>query len=317
MKIIAVLLTYNRLPLLKKCVQAVEQQTTKPDLIIIINNGSTDGTGAWLAGQRVTTYTQANSGGAGGFSFGIRQAYRQGADWIWLMDDDTIPRRDALEELLAALSRLSHHMDQIGFLSSKVLWTDGTPHHMNLHHVLKNKEKRARFSFARETDLPLVQFGTFVSMLLSARAVEKVGLPIKEYFIWSDDVEYSQRMINSGLAGIAVAESIATHETTTNFGSNVFSDPPASLPKFRYGLRNELFTKRLHEGRKAFWISWIHRMVMMPFRIAYNRTDHRWAFMKVMWKTSLAALFFHPSIEHVDRRDKGNSSNQLMEEPTT
>src|SRR5438128_12609415 len=124
MKIIAVVVTYNRLPLLKKSLDAVYSQTRKPDAIIVINNGSTDDTGEWLQTQPVINYTQENKGGAGGFSYGINKAYGHGADWIWLMDDDTIPQKDSLEKLEAAVTKLQPHLDKVGFLSSTVLWAD-------------------------------------------------------------------------------------------------------------------------------------------------------------------------------------------------
>ncbi len=297
MKIIAFIVTYNRLKLLKKCLNAVIGQTRKPDEIMVINNGSTDGTTEWLSTQPVTTYTRENKGGADGFSYGIDMAYNCGADWIWIMDDDTIPQNDALQQLLTALSQLGNQQEKVGFLSSAVLWTDGKPHEMNKSHLQRDHKKLANFPFASQAGLPLVQFGTFVSMLLSAKAVEKVGLPFKEFFIWCDDFEYSKRIINSGLAGLAVKDSITTHETPTNNQSNVFLDPQSSLWKFNYGLRNEMFTKRLHQGELSFWKTWIHRMFIMPFRIVINRKTHRWEYIKVVWKTSMEAITFRPTIE--------------------
>ena len=160
MKIIAVIVTYNRLPLLKKCLRAVAKQSRKPDEIIVINNGSTDDTGKWLSTQNVITYTQENKGGAGGFSAGINQAYRHRADWIWLMDDDTIPQNDSLEKLVAALEKSAYQKERIGFLSSMVHWTDGNVHEMNRTYLLKDKKKMAKFPFVQEIVMPLIQWGT-------------------------------------------------------------------------------------------------------------------------------------------------------------
>lgn len=300
MKIIAVIVTYNRLELLKKCLQAVGGQSRKPDDIIVINNGSTDDTENWVATQPLITYNLANIGGAGGFSYGIRAAYRHGADWIWLMDDDTIPKNDALEQLVKKLEDLAPELDSVGFLSSSVLWTDGSIHEMNRTYKLDDKNKLSKLSLTGTFDMPLIQFGTFVSMLVSAKAVEKVGLPIKEFFIWSDDVEYSKRIIKNGLAGLAVTDSVANHETPINHISSVFKDTHLHLWKYRYGLRNEMFTKRLHDGELQFWITWIHRMFVLPLRIFINRKNHRWPFMKVVWATSIAAISFKPAIERVD-----------------
>ncbi len=300
MKVIAVIVTYNRLELLKKCLRAVHEQTRKPDHIIVINNGSTDDTKEWLSEQNVITYTQENSGGAGGFSYGVKMAYGHGADWIWLMDDDTITQNDALEQLLFGLNKLGGNQENVGFLSSSVFWTDGNLHELNRTYLLEDKKKIANFSFTNETDLPFIQWGTFVSMLLSAKAVEKVGLPIKDFFIWCDDAEYSKRIIGSGMPGFLVKDSAVTHETPNNHQSSVLQDPRSSIWKYNYGLRNELFTKRMHDGKLQFWVTWTHRMFIMPFRIIINRKTDRWPYIKLVWKTSLNALFFHPEIERVD-----------------
>ena len=79
----AVVVTYNRLNDLKLCIDSLNQQTRPLDAIIVINNGSTDGTSGWLAEQNgLTVITQSNLGGAGGFLAGgwITQAL-QTAGW--------------------------------------------------------------------------------------------------------------------------------------------------------------------------------------------------------------------------------------------
>jgi GT2 family glycosyltransferase len=304
MKIIAVVVTYNRLPLLRKSLQAIAQQTRKPDEVLVINNSSSDGTTEWLAKQDYTAFTRPNEGGAAGFSFGIKKAYEHGADWIWLMDDDTIPVPDALEQLTAALDKLAVHKERIGFLSSEVHWVDGSLHRMNRSLVEKKQDVLERFSFVTEAGFTLVKGGTFVSMLLSADAVEKLGLPIKEYFIWSDDVEYSMRIIASGLAGIEVVSSTVIHETPTNHKCHVLKDEQSAVWKYKYGLRNELCTRRLLKGEWSFWWALVKRMIVWPLHIMRRRKNHRWAYIKVVWQTSLQAITFRPSIEKVNSRHR-------------
>jgi rhamnopyranosyl-N-acetylglucosaminyl-diphospho-decaprenol beta-1,3/1,4-galactofuranosyltransferase len=302
MKIIAIVVTYNRLSLLKKCLQAIAYQTRLPDEVIIINNGSTDGTAAYLATQSHLYFTQENEGGAAGFSTGIKKAYEREADWIWLMDDDTLPQPDALAQLLTTLALLKEHQHKIGFLSSEVQWTDGSLHKMNRTWPVRSKEAQAEFLFAAEKNIPLIRYGTFVSMLLSAAAVEKTGLPIKDFFIWCDDLEYSKRIISKGLAGLAVPTSIVIHNTPMNHESSVFRDPGKDLWKYRYGLRNELYTKRQHEGRKAFWSTWMYRQFIWPILIVKDRKSHRRAYIMVVWQSNFASLFFHPKVENVHSR---------------
>jgi len=102
----AVVVTYNRLPLLQKCVEKLEGQTAPCD-ILVVDNASSDGTAAWLDSQqkegRLRAHnTGANLGGAGGFNKGMRWAVEAGYEYLWLMDDDCPPEPDALEKLLEA-----------------------------------------------------------------------------------------------------------------------------------------------------------------------------------------------------------------------
>ena len=99
---VAIVVTYNRRDLLIECVNALLNQTEQVD-IMVIDNASTDGTEGALQGYRDQKHVQyintgKNLGGAGGFNFGIRKAYEQGYKYFWIMDDDTIPAENALQE---------------------------------------------------------------------------------------------------------------------------------------------------------------------------------------------------------------------------
>lgn len=120
----AVVVTYNRLALLKRCVGCLRGQTALCD-ILIVNNASTDGTEEWLAAQAdlLSRNTGSNLGGAGGFNYGMRWAVEAEFDYVWVMDDDTLPKPDALEKLLEANGLLK---GDYGWLSSVALWTDGS-----------------------------------------------------------------------------------------------------------------------------------------------------------------------------------------------
>lgn len=100
-KVIAVIVTYNRKTLLQRVVDSLRNQSVPLYGIIVVDNGSTDGTGEWLDGQDgLTVIHQENVGGSGGFWRGIKEASRLDCDWIWCMDDDVFPREDCLKTLL-------------------------------------------------------------------------------------------------------------------------------------------------------------------------------------------------------------------------
>jgi rhamnopyranosyl-N-acetylglucosaminyl-diphospho-decaprenol beta-1,3/1,4-galactofuranosyltransferase len=230
--------THNRLPLLQECLQAIQEQTRQVCGIIVVNNGSSDGTAEWLLGQqKLTVISQPNLGGAGGFNTGIRQARDSGASWIWCMDDDTIPQADCLEKLLVASnfpSRSSN--DAPVLLCSRVKWTDGTDHRMNRPWLLA-------------TSLPSLDDGfvpiracTFCSVLIRGNVVDRYGLPFKDFFIWADDFEYTARILRHH-RGLLVLASVATHKTKTNHMT--VSDPG---PRHYFSIRNNIWIIRFSNG---------------------------------------------------------------------
>ena len=102
----AIVVTYNRLPLLKQCLAALRAQTVQGFTVLLVDNASTDGTADYIKTLAmpglVCRNPGENLGGAGGFAYGIRAAAELGCEAVWIMDDDTLPEPDALAALLAA-----------------------------------------------------------------------------------------------------------------------------------------------------------------------------------------------------------------------
>ena len=113
--------------MLQKCLDCLLRQEGASCDILVIDNDSTDGTGAFVAAEYALPQvhyfnTGENFGGAGGFHLGLYWAVISGYEYVWLMDDDALPEPTALVELLQAGSMLGDW----GFLSSAVYWTDGS-----------------------------------------------------------------------------------------------------------------------------------------------------------------------------------------------
>lgn len=264
--ITAIIVTHNRKTLLTRCLDAVARQTCRPSSILIVDNASTDGTReqlgseGWLARNDFELLSlETNTGGAGGFHHGIKHAYANGADWIWVMDDDCIPEPDCLEKLLAAMEHVHKgEREDIGFLASRVLWTDGSPCLMNLPvlHPLWFEPHSSTSNLAR------LSSSSFVSMLVSRKAVEKVGLPVKEFFIWFDDAEYSLR-ISEQMLCFMVSNSVTIHATDRNIAALDFTQlTDASLWKFSHGIRNQasyMFEKKGTAAGLLFCLQMITR----------------------------------------------------------
>ena len=235
----AVVVTHNRKELLRECLAALDAQTRRPDRILVVENASTDGTRSMLEqdyGHVDVLALPTNEGSAGGFHEGIKRAHEDGADWIWLMDDDTIPEPDALAELLGAPARLDGGPPP-ALLASRVVWRDGKVHPMNATWPERSRVERV-IDGAQRGLVPL-RFATWVSLLLHKGAVERHGLPLKHFFIWSDDVEYTSRVLLGGDRAYLVPTSVVLHKT--EHAHTHMSAPPE---RFYYHVRNTLFIAR-------------------------------------------------------------------------
>ena len=292
LRIAAAVVTYNRKELLAECVGALLEQTYPMD-ILLIDNASTDGTRQELEelicqGKVQYINTGANLGGAGGFHVAVKEAVSRKYDYIWLMDDDTIPEKDALSALVQALKDTKGNF---GFLSSKAVWKDGNVCRMNEQKFLDSEVINGKkFTKCRQA--------TFVSLFLPSRVVLQIGLPIKEFFIWGDDVEYTRR-ISEKYVCYYVPESVVLHKTANNEGSNIATDDVSRMDRYRYAYRNEVYIARKENlSRKLYQIS---KIAFHIVRVILKSHGYRWKKIKIIVGASVEGLKFRPSVEYIER----------------
>jgi GT2 family glycosyltransferase len=242
----AVVVTHNRVELLRRCLDHLERQTRPPDAILVVDNASTDGTGDMLREQARADVLrlEENAGGAGGFSRGLSEAHARGYDWCWLMDDDTFAGERCLEALLDG-ARLAPSPPSI--MSSVVRWKDGRLHPMNRPWPRTNA--RADFVRAAAAGLVPIRSASFVSTMVHRDAVDRHGLPHAHYFIWHDDTEYTRRVL-AREHGYIVPDSVATHWTAR--AADVVGDERG---RFYYKVRNHIWALRgdAFQGLEAMW----------------------------------------------------------------
>jgi GT2 family glycosyltransferase len=300
-RIAAVVVTYNRFELLKQCIAALRGQSASLYEIIVVDNGCTDETPDWLAGQAdLVVIRQENQGGAGGQATGIRVAYERGHDWFWCMDDDTLPHADALEQFTA--SPRFEDADT-GILASLVLWKDGTAHVLNFP-TLEIASNWLPFVLA-DPNLRMTR-ASFVSVLIARRAVAAVGLPIREFFIWFDDSEYTSR-ITARFRGYLVVRSLVLHATPENKGISVNELRRSDHWKYLYGMRNLVYMIRSSTSSRRQKAREI---------LGLMRTHLRWAIQgRLPWSTLLwiwRGMFFNPRIEMVSETTIAEQSKELI-----
>ena len=285
-----VIVTYNRLQLLKEVVGSIREQTYRDFNIIVVNNGSTDDTLDWLNEQQdIITITQANLGGAGGFYTGMKYVAERHYDFCWVMDDDVITSPTALSELLSAYGK----SDNIGFVCSKVIGLQGQP--MNTP-VVDTRCVDGNYPYYYDLiDYNMIRVvnATFVSVLFPVRVIREVGLPYKEYFIWGDDSEYTTRVSYKRICYLA-CNSVVTHKRADQkmLDFNTETDKNR-LKNFFYHYRNSGYNTLLWEGfhNKRSLITGYLRTSLRYFR----KLDFIRA--KIVYKAAIALIKFSPSID--------------------
>ena len=251
------IVTYNRKDKLQRCIEAVLDQNAKVQLsIYVVDNNSSDGTEAAVIEitRKRESYKNRhlryfnlryNSGGAGGFCFGVRKALEDGADFLWLMDDDCIPEADALEEFLKFDSE---QQNTYGFLSGKAIWKDGSLCQMNIQRETVFRNLPAE-KLENASEPVRVEMASFVSLFIPAKVAAEAGLPIREFFIWTDDWEYTRR-ISRKYPCWAIPSSVVLHDTAQNAGADISTSPDDRIGRFRYLYRNDVYLYR-REGIKG------------------------------------------------------------------
>jgi GT2 family glycosyltransferase len=288
----AVVVTFNRKALLVECLNALLNQTRPPDCIFVIDQASTDGTPEILEAHgflrlprvRYSRF-EVNTGGAGGFHRGMQMAHEAGFDWIWVMDDDAEPHPDALERTLpygqipGVIAVVNQKVSPEGVLDAEPI--DPWPE------ALVPKPAFARLLSS-----------TFVGLMISARAITNVGLPLAEFFIHFDDIEYCQRLYAVGHIAYA-SDAIVLHKQERKPWSIQkvlgikFTKTTIKQYCFQFfDMRNEAWLMR-HSGigkssfygrmvQKVFYIWVAQRVLRQVFKIVLLEHDHLFIRLQIM-----------------------------------
>ncbi|MGN0334342.1 MAG: glycosyltransferase family 2 protein [Lachnospiraceae bacterium] len=295
MKVAVLVVTYNRKMLLKENIQAILRQSFVDFDYYICDNASTDGTKEVIGQEmksdhRIKYYnTGKNLGGAGGFSFGLKKISEKNYDFCWIMDDDSIPEADALEKLLECSHKIGEK--NFSFLASNVLWTDGTPCKMNQCSILKEKKIAEELEDMGMAPINRCSFvGCFVNMFYA----RTVGLPIKEFFIYGDDTEYTLRLSECAQAFFC-KNSVIVHKMPANGRIGIAEAPIDRVERYQYEYRNRIYVYRYRS--KLPWRKIVFIYLKESVKVLLRSKQKKGLRLRVIWSGFAAGLKFHPQIE--------------------
>jgi GT2 family glycosyltransferase len=251
--VVAVVTTYNRREWLLACLDSLARQTRPPAAVVVVDNGSTDGTEdairtADVLDRLPVHYLRLprNGGCAEGNHFGIRAALELGCDWVWLFDDDADAAPDALEQLLDSTAA---QRPATVLLAPTVVTTETDEiqllHRGTLRRRVLLTPMRPLPAAAYLDDVRL-DFTSYLGVLVRASAIRAAGLPRREMFVWMDDVDFTERLAHVGELRLIPAARVRHREQRGRRGESlserlrVYAKPLPfdGLWKNLYGLRN-------------------------------------------------------------------------------
>ncbi|MHA3116307.1 glycosyltransferase [Acinetobacter sp. ANC 4635] len=251
MKITAVIVTYNRKKLLEECLITLSHQSMPLDTIWVIDNASTDGTietlqhNGWLEQPKIQLIAlKENTGGAGGFSAGMQYAFEQGADYVWMMDDDAVPHPTALEEIMQHATP-EHIYGSLAVNGEDTAWATTFLAENKIVHLKKQVPELAE-----------VQSLPFLGFLTSKEIYQNIGLPDASYFIAADDAEYCMRAQHAGHKIFICGKSQIEHPRSDRYESNILGKKITYLNlvpwKRYYDTRNRILIAKKYYGFKLY-----------------------------------------------------------------
>lgn len=304
--LIAVVVTYNRLPHLKATVaRLLEAELAHLDRVLVVDNASTDGSHDWLASvadPRLSVLRlPENSGGAGGFEAGMRHAQAHwDPDWMVLMDDDGYPAPGALKSFHDA------DLDGIEAAAAAVYFPDGRICEMNRpsrnpfwhRDLFLATMRRGRSGFhipdeAYQAGPRPIEVTSFVGFFISRAGIARVGFPDGGLFIYGDDAIYTLTLSGAGGRIVFLPQVRFEHDFTTIAGDVQVFRP---LWKLYYHHRNLLLLYRQAAGL-LFWPALFAIVPKWLMKLRHYKGQRRPA-ARLVWRAIRDGLLRRTQVPH-------------------
>lgn len=293
--------TMNRWKTAAACVAALAAQTRSPELVIVADNASTDETVSQLRAlqdlpfELIVQSLEENIGNAGGVEAAMELAFSKGMEAVWILDDDSWPRPEALEALLSEPwdPDVVRHAIQIDPDTKKLSWP-----------MWVEPENGWKLVF-EAADLPsgalIPSKSSWTGALISKQVRHKVGPVLGALFIRGEDEEYPWRIAEAGFHFAACPTAIMDHPGAVGIhhwrllGKHFFMETKLSDWKLYYKVRNMVWLKRSQSGNcsaVAVGTAYLLATLWMegPKRLSLVTSAARDG-----WNAKLGKWKFHPS----------------------
>lgn len=219
-----------------ECLKSLEHLTYPHFHVFLVDNASQDGSFDKLQQDYkdgkfhipiTFIQTGANLGFAGGNNVAIKQAYNQGYQYFWLLNNDTVVDPNALTPLVETLE----NDKQVGIVGSKIyyygtnkIWFAGGKVNTwtgKTRHIGIKEEDVGQYDQLREVD-----YITGCSLGFRREILETVGYMCEDYFLYYEETDWNIRINNKGWKIVYQPSSVIYHKVSNSSGGERRSMPP-------------------------------------------------------------------------------------------
>jgi GT2 family glycosyltransferase len=250
--VVIVVLNWNGRDDTVACVESLRGLRYQNARVLIVDNGSTDDSVAVFARRFPDLrclQTGSNLGFAEGNNVGMRMALADGADYVWLINNDATVDPDALDRLVEA----AESRPDVGIVGPKIyyaaeprrIWfAGGTISPLGrLGHEGWNRIDEGQWDTPRETT-----YVTGCAFLVKRAVLEKVGLFAPEYFLLFEEVDLCLRARRAGFRCWVEPRAVVYHKVSASFGG-------FSAQYYYYFVRNYVLFQRRHVIPVRGWVA--------------------------------------------------------------
>lgn len=259
-KVWVVILNWNGLADTLECLRSLKRQGYKHTQVVVIDNGSQSREADEIEASNLADSVlrrSKNIGFAAGSNEGIRHALEQGADYVWLLNNDTRVEPDCLTTLV----RTGEAEGRVGLLSP-VIYDHASPHPVKFTGTIVDFDRQDRTHLTSTEDMAraahaddLALWGT--ALLIKRRVVEQVGLLDERYFAYVEDMDYSIRAVNAGFATRVVRRAAVYHKEGRALGGLQSPAREYLMARNSYLFWRTHLRGRQRWGFRARYVSWV------------------------------------------------------------
>ena len=235
--IFVILVNYKQVKLTIDCIDSIKKSSICDIKVIVVDNNSEDGSDEFLKqyyfsdNSVICIQSKCNNGFASGNNLGIKYALNCGADYVMLLNNDTIIAPTMIEELKkASLNKYVTVPKTFYFENKNLIWYAGGTYSKitgSVKHLGYNQIDNEKYTHDK-----FVSFGTGCCLFIPRTAIEQVGCLSEKYFMYGEDLDYSIKLNRNGFKIKYVANAHLWHK--------VGASSPNSKLNIYYDTRNRL-----------------------------------------------------------------------------